>query len=352
MTAVMAPTPEPTPAADASFDRELLALRERLRAARAERGACPPWTELRDDLLPGGGSRAGREERLAHRELCPYCDAAVREWEQSLDKTADTLGAIEKGVARGVVAGALKLVSFAGGAAAKPAAAPPPAPTEPPPAPLAAVPPPPVPPAAAPPPLRVVPPPPDRQPATYVPPAERPAPPPPSLASAPPPRPGTRERATPRRAAPTPPTPPTPPPPPSPPPAPRAPARVAPSAPAGPIRLLVVEVEHERAIPQSVFLCAAVLEAEVAAVPRVEALGGDPDLDAVCGVVFAGGREPADWPAAVRRAKDLVPGKPVVVLVPPGQEPAGGARRAIGAILLGAGDPPERLLLALDARLR
>src|SRR5687767_11910136 len=93
-------------------EADLLALRQRLRAARAERGACPPWEELRDDLLPGGGGRASRAERMAHLEICHYCDANVKEWEKSLDHTSDALEAIEKGVARGVVAGAKRLVSI------------------------------------------------------------------------------------------------------------------------------------------------------------------------------------------------------------------------------------------------
>ena len=37
-------------------DADLLALRDRLRQARAERGNCPPWDELKADLLPGGAS--------------------------------------------------------------------------------------------------------------------------------------------------------------------------------------------------------------------------------------------------------------------------------------------------------
>ncbi len=267
----------------------LLALRQRLRTARAERGACPPWEELRDDLLPGGAGRAGRVERLAHRELCPYCGEHVREWQQSLEHASDTLGAIEKGVARGVVAGALKLAAIGKRADVLPEAAS-------------------LPPAE---PLAVSPPPPAAPVPTYVAPAPVAAP-----------------RPAPARA--------------------QAPA----APPGGPLRLLVVEAADVAAIPESVFLCAGVMGAEVACVARVESLAGDPDLESVCAVVLAGGRPAAEWPEAVRRAKDLAPGRPVVVLSPSGTEPATGARRALGAQLLAAGDPAERLLVALDARLR
>jgi hypothetical protein len=130
---------------------------------------------------------------------------------------------------------------------------------------------------------------------------------------------------------------------------PRAAAPPVPAAPApGPLRLLVVEADHESRIPESVFLCARVLAAEVSCVDRVESLGGDPDLDAVCGVIFAGSRPAAEWPEAVRRARDLAPGRPVVVLAPFGAEPSSGARRTLGPRLLAASDPPERLLVALD----
>jgi hypothetical protein len=330
----------PTPPHDPEAD--LLALRQRLREARAERGACPPWEELRDDLLPGGGSRAGRAERVAHLELCPYCDAQVKEWERSLDRTSDALEAIEKGVARGVVAGAKRLVSIA-----RPSD---PAPTAPPPPPAPPRPPAAKAPAAAPAPAAAA-------KSAKLPASPKPAP-APAPAAAPTPGPAKakglpgRSRvqpassppapavAAPVRAEPVEPRPAIP----------RAPAP-APAAPA-PLRLLVVEADHESRIPQSVFLCASVLGAEVSCVDRVESLGGDPDLDAVCGVVFAGSRPAAEWPEAVRRAKDLAPGRPVVVLAPFGAEPSSGARRTLGPRLLSASDPAERLLVALDASLR
>lgn len=288
------PDPDPAPGLD------LDALRARLRAARAERGACPPWEELRADLLPGGARRPGRDERLAHRELCPYCEAHVREWERSLDRTADTLAAVEQHVARGVVDGALRLVSLA---AVRPAesAPEPPAPLPAPAAPLAAS------PAA--------------QPAWNAPPPviQRAAPAPAAAAPASPPA-----------AAPAPP----------------------PAEPAGMLRLLVVEAVAVERIPPSVFLCAEVLGAEVAHVGRIDELAGDPDLDAVCAIIFAGARPAAEWPEAVRRGKDLAPGRPIVILAGGGNLPGDAARRALGGVLLADDDPAERLLLALDPRLR
>ena len=286
------PDPDSTPGLD------LDALRARLRAARAERGACPPWEELRADLLPGGSRRAGRDERLAHRDLCPYCEAHVREWERSIDRTADTLAAVEQHIARGVVDGALRLVTLkgprAGESAPEDAASPPPAP-----------------------------------------PAPDETPPPPSW-NAPPP---VIRRAEPAPRVPAPPAPPR---------AEPAPPREAPAM----LRLLVVEAVAVERIPPSVFLCAEVLGAEVAHVARIDELAGDPDLDAVCAIVFAGTRPAAEWPEAVRRGKDLAPGRPVVILAGGGVLPGEGARRALGSALLSIDDSAERLLLALDPRLR
>src|SRR5688572_6790757 len=84
-------------------DADLLALRDRLRQARAERGNCPPWDELKADLLPGGANRPGREERQAHLSICPYCGEHEREWRNTFDYESDRLGAIEKGVASGIM---------------------------------------------------------------------------------------------------------------------------------------------------------------------------------------------------------------------------------------------------------
>jgi hypothetical protein len=296
MDSTQHPDPDSTPGLD------LDALRARLRAARADRGACPPWEELRADLLPGGSRRVGRDERLAHRELCPYCDAHVREWERSIDRTADTLAAVEQHIARGVVDGALRLITLNGsrGAGSAPEGpAPPPAPPVP---------------------------------------DEAPAPAPASW-NAPPP---VIRRAEPARPAPVPPAPrATPPPPPAPP-------REAPAM----LRLLVVEAVAVERIPPSVFLCAEVLGAEVAHVACIDELAGDPDLEAVCAIVFAGARPAAEWPEAVRRGKDLAPGRPVVILAGGGAMLGEGARRALGSALLSDDDPAERLLLALDPRLR
>src|SRR5688572_9950561 len=313
-------------------ESKLLALRQRLRDARAERGACPPWTELRDDLLPGGTGRAGRDERLAHKDLCPYCSEHVSEWEKSLDHASDALGAIEKGVARGVMAGAKKL-STMGRRPDTPAEAPVPDRTPP-------SPPPPIEPAmptmlsSAPPRPEPPPAPPRPQPRPMAAVAKPKAP-------APVPARASRERPAPPRKAPA-----------APPPT-AAKVGGTKSTPApGPIRLLVVEAEEDRRIPESVFLCAQAMGADVACVPRVESLAGDPDLDAVCAIVLAGTRPAAEWPEAVRRAKDLAPGRPVVVLAPYDSETSSGARRALGAHLLAFSDPADRLLVALDARLR
>lgn len=118
------------------------------------------------------------------------------------------------------------------------------------------------------------------------------------------------------------------------------------------LRLLVVEAVAAERIPPSVFLCAEVLGAEVAHVGRIDELAGDPDLDAVCAIIFAGVRPAAEWPEAVRRGKDLAPGRPIVILAGGGNLPGDAARRALGGVLLADDDPAERLLLALDPRLR
>jgi len=268
---------------DPAAGLDLDALRARLRAARAERGACPPWEELRADLLPGGARREGRDERLAHRDLCPYCDAHVREWERSFDRTSDALAAVEQTVARSVLDGALRLVTLAtprspddgAGEAASPSPA-----SDPPPGPPAA-----------------------------------------------------RDAKSVPAPAPEP--------------------RSAPShAPAASLRLLVVEAVAVERIPPSVFLCAEVMGAEVAQVARIDELAGDPDLDAVCAIVFAGSRPAVEWPEAVRRGKDLAPGRPVVILAGGGTLPGALARRTLGGVLLADDDPAERLLLALEPRLR
>src|SRR5689334_22406504 len=95
-------------------DAELLALRDRLRQARAERGGCPPWEDLKADLLPGGAQREGREARQAHLAICPYCGEHVKEWKKTFDYESDRLGAIEKGVAQGIMRGAAGLVRSIG----------------------------------------------------------------------------------------------------------------------------------------------------------------------------------------------------------------------------------------------
>ncbi len=292
----MPPTPLPDPESTPGLDLE--ALRERLRSARAERGACPPWDELRADLLPGGGARAGREARWAHRELCPYCDAHVREWERSTDRTADTLEAVEQHVARGVVEGARRLIALGSTRAPAAATPTPAAPLSPGPAPA--------PERRAKAPLSIVPPP------TYTPPPVRPATSPEPVVADPP---------------------------------------VAPVASPG-LRLLVVEATAVERIPSSVFLCAQVLGAEVAQVASVDELAGDPDLDAVCAIVFAGARPSSEWPEALRRGRDLAPGRPVLILAGGGAPPRGGALRALRGALLSVDDPAELLLLALDPRLR
>ncbi len=263
---------------DPGFDERLRALRARLKSARDERGGCPPWEELRADLLPGGRGRPGREARLTHLAACPYCDTHVGEWKRSFDHTADALAAVERGVVTGLAGGARDLVRRF---ARRPSAGAPPA----------------TPPPESP-----------------VPPVSRPTPPVPH-------------------------------------PAPPAPARPAP-APLTATRILVVEMADRRPPPEAVFLCAAVLEAEVAVVDGVDELASDPDLALVCGIVLGGFRPTEAWPAMVRTARGVAAGRPVVLLAPFGSNPSAGARRALGEALIGEDEPAERLLLALDPTLR
>jgi len=271
-----------------SNESDLLALRDRLRQARSERGNCPPWEELKADLVPGGANRPGRAERQAHLAVCPYCGEHEREWRQSFDFDADRLAAIEKGVATGIMGLARTLGRTVAGKGAK--AEPlvpalhdePEAETH---APLPAY-----------------------QQRMYTPPAEAPAP------------------------------------------ADEVPF-VAPAS-GGIARLIVVEMADGRTPPPSVYLCAQVLEAEVAQVDSIDELVGDPDLPLVCGVVLGGARKSESWPDAVRHARSIVPKRPVVLLATYGVEPPAGARRALGEAIQCESDPAERLLLALDPELR
>jgi len=295
-----------------SKDADLLALRDRLRQARAERGACPPWEEIKADLVPGGSSREGRDVRQAHVALCPYCGEHVKEWRSSLDYDSDRLAAIEKGVAKGIVKSAQGFVrSF--GPKSKPAppqgelSAPPQAELE----------------VEAAPSQKMYEPPTERAPEPEIQAPASPAP------TAPPVRMYTPP--VPERVAEVPP-------------APRTGEALA--------RILVVEMADGRTPPQSVYLCAQVLEAEVAQVDSIEELKGDPDVGLVCGVVLGGLRNSATWPEAVRQARAIVPRRPVVLLATYGVEPPAGARRALGEALQSESDPAERLLLALAPELR
>ena len=312
-------------------DAELLALRDRLRQARAERGACPPWDDIRADLLPGGAQREGRAARQAHVEVCPYCGEHVKEWRNSFDFESDRLAAIEKGVAMGIVKGAAGIVKTFGRPLAGKSAGPetPTVEREPvqepestdvadaaPVAPLTPA--RPVKPAK--PPKRVK--------------QEKPAEPAPPSAPAEPayvPRlyvpPEERDRPL------------------------DTPPPVA--RPAGGIaRILVVEMADGRKPPPSVLLVAQVLEAEVAQVDSVDELAGDPDLPLVIGVVLGGVRRAESWPDAVRHARTLVPKRPVILITTFGVDVSPGARRTLGEALQSEGDPAERLLLALDPELR
>jgi hypothetical protein len=271
---------------------ELLALRDRLRQARAERGQCPPWEELKADLLPGGGQRDGRDARQAHAAICPYCGEHVKEWKESLDYESDRLGAIEKGVATGLMRGAQGLVRSLGRAVPGRGEASP----------------------------RV-----ERAPAA---PAEPVEPREPLMAPPPPP---PQRMYTP----------------------PAAPPEEAAPRPAGPLtRIVVVEMADGRTPPPNVHLCAQVLDAEVAQVDSIDELAGDPDLPLVCGVILGGVRRPETWPDAVRHARRIVPKRPVILLATYGAEASSGARRALGDALQSEADPAERLLLALDPELR
>jgi len=270
-------------------ETDLLALRERLRQARAERGNCPPWEELKADLVPGGANRPGRAERQAHLVMCPYCGEHEKEWRESFDFDADRLAAIEKGVATGILGLARTLGRTVAGKGSR---------TEP----LVAA--PPVPEAE---PLHA-PAMPSYQQRMYTPPAEVAA-----------------------QAADTP---------------------VAVPHPGGLARLIVVEMADGRTPPPSVYLCAQVLEAEVAQVDSIDELVGDPDLPLVCGVVLGGMRTSESWPEAVRHARSIVPKRPVVLLASYGVEAPASARRALGEAIQCESDPAERLLLALDPQLR
>jgi len=306
------PSDSGVPSDVGAFDPKLLALRERLRAAREERGSCPPWDELRADLLPGGGSRPGRDERLAHSEICPYCDAHLREWRKSFDHTADALEAVERGVLRGITGGAKRLFGSLARArsarAARAEAAAESAPYEPPPPPR------------------------QRE--------ERRA-----LSA-------REERELEARAAATPEPAPVRMYEPPPPPRPRPAARASADVPVGDAGILVVEIPGDRTPPEAVFLCAQVLGLEVAILDALEELEGDPDLGAVRGVILAGQRAPETWPDAVRRARALVGNRPVVLMAPFGVTPSAGAKRALGSALIAESDPAERLLLLLDPQLR
>jgi len=291
------------PAADApdgsALDAHLLELRARLKQARDERGGCPPWSELRADLVPGGGLREGREQRQAHAAICPYCSSHVTEWRSSNDFAADRLEALERGVARGIAGGAMGLIRTIGRALPSSTA--------------------------------------EQQPR----PERKPRP----VKQA---RSSRKERklaedaaraSTAAAAAPT---------------AYRPPATTPAANPEVPAsgRLLVVEMADGRTPSEAIFLCARVLDVEVALVESIDELVGDPDLPQVMGVVLGGSRPPASWPDVVRHARSIVKNRPVLLIASFGAEPTPGARRALGDALLNESDPPERLLLALDPDLR
>ncbi|MEP7028337.1 MAG: hypothetical protein ABI960_07070 [Candidatus Eisenbacteria bacterium] len=278
----------PRDAPDGSeLDAHLLALRARLREAREERGGCPPWVELRADLVPGGRQRSGRAERQAHVALCPYCSTHVLDWKKSEDYAADRLEALERGVVRGLAGGAKGLLRTLGRALpGRPRS------------------------AGS---LRA-----DEAPL------------PPAIEAAPARLPVSYQ--APSAGAPQP--------------------AASLEAHAAMPRVLVVEMADGRTPPESLFLCARVLDAEVAQVDSVDELVGDPDLALVCGVVLGGLRAPESWPEMVRHARAIVKGRPVLLLAHYGAEPTAGARRALGDALLNEADPAEHLLLALDARLR
>ncbi len=276
------------------LDAHLLALRERLRLAREERGGCPTWAELRADYVPGGGQRPGRAERRAHVALCPYCSTHVAEWRKSEDFASDRLEAIERGVVKSLVSGAAGLFRTIGRALPARSS------------------------DGSEPRVR-------RERSARIEQRALSAREERALAEA-----GTEARSR-AQGLPSP--------------------AVAPRVP-GLARMLVVEMADGRTPPESIFLCARVLEAEVAQVDSIDELVGDPDLGLVCGVVLGGARPAASWPDAVRHARALVKGRPVVLLASSGAEATPGARRALGDALLEEADPAERILLALDSSLR
>lgn len=302
-----------------SLDAHLLELRARLRSAREERGGCPPWDELKADHVPGGAGRPGREERAAHAAICPYCSEHIREWRLSFDYDADRLAAVERGVARGIAQGAKGLLRTLGrampgrseGAAPKPPRAP-------------------KPPKAGPPRAlsareereqmaR------DAQAQAQAQQAQGPADAPVPEAPQPTYIAHDSRQEVAREAAPA----------------------------SGPLaRVLVVEMIDGRNPPSAVFLCAQVLDAEVATVDSIDELKGDPDLALVCGVILGGSRAPASWPDAVRHARAIVPRRPVVLLATFGAQTTPGARRALGDALRSEADPAELILLSLDPDLR
>jgi hypothetical protein len=299
---------------------------------------------------------------MAHFEICPYCHEHVDEWKKSFDHASDTLGAIERGVARGIVEGAKglagKIVPSARSAKRDPAGDGDASAAETPPA---SPPPPPMPtapewtptyivshdlpaPAATPAASQVPPPAPKAPPAPYTPPPASSTPPPAShdAASAPPtPRPTyvaktvSSPSGSMSELGPTP--------------SHASGPHAVPSPTGG---LLVVECVPDRTPPDSVFLCAGALGLEVACVDRIEELEDDPDLADVQAIIIASDRDVTDWPQVLRKARKLVPGRPVLVFAMFGQEPEKGARRALGEALLSASVSPEELLLALDRRLR
>lgn len=63
-------------------------LRTRLSTARAQRGNCPPLTDIRQDRLPTITAREGRDERSEHVIRCPVCQHQLRSWQQSWEGRA------------------------------------------------------------------------------------------------------------------------------------------------------------------------------------------------------------------------------------------------------------------------
>jgi len=307
-----------------SLDAHLLELRARLRSAREERGGCPPWDELKADHVPGGASRPGREERAAHADLCPYCSEHIKEWRQSFNYDSDRLEAVERGVARGIAQGAKGLLRTLGRAMpGRPSEGDAPKPLRSPKAPKAAKPGPP----------RALSAREEREQLAREAQAAQAQAQDPASAPAPPAHPQPTYIARDSR---------------------EDVARPAQAAPApGPLaRVLVVEMIDGRNPPPAIYLCAQVLDAEVACVDSIDELKGDPDLALVCGVILGGSRPPASWPDAVRHARAIVPRRPVVLLATFGSETTPGARRALGDVLRSEADPAELILLSLDPDLR